>query len=388
MATLSVLCGAPALVQAEDSPAGHNPPGAVSPSYASVFNTAPPAANRIAPILQRTAELFQSAVAARRAIKQRRSEQDALKTKLTTINGEFEVLTQHRAQLQQQMVALEAEHQARLQSLRKTLEAKLEGELSSIAQQMQAEFEHEFASEVQGFEQRQRGEIEKLLDQEMQLQERALQQLGQELEMQTRELADRLARLEVSSEVVNGVVRSASEAMAKRQAELQARRAGLQREREARVARVRNEFIGRLKTQQAAEQKRRLTIREASLRHAMAKLLHNTHLEEMSRIEQVRQTSENARERSSFLAQEQASLSARIASLEEKLATYVRRAQTFGLEREAALTSLEQAFHEPKTGIAQEPLAWFGQVIGQLPHGARAEDDTGGIGHFSNHGSS
>jgi len=163
MATLSVLCGAPALVQAEDSPAGHNPPGAVSPSYASVFNTAPPAANRIAPILQRTAELFQSAVAARRAIKQRRSEQDALKTKLTTINGEFEVLTQHRAQLQQQMVALEAEHQARLQSLRKTLEAKLEGELSSIAQQMQAEFEHEFASEVQGFEQRQRGEIEKLL---------------------------------------------------------------------------------------------------------------------------------------------------------------------------------------------------------------------------------
>ena len=367
VATLSVLCGAPALVQAEDSPAGDDPPAAVSPSYASVFNNVLPAAHRIAPILQRTAELFQSEAAARRVIKQRRAEQDALKTKLTTINGEFEVLTQHRAQLQQQMVALEAEHQARLQSLRKTLEAKLEGELSSAAQQMQAEFEQEFASEVQGFEQRQRGEIEKLLDQEIQLQERALQQLGQELELQTRELGDRLTRLEVGPEVVNGVVRSASEAMAKRQAELQARRAGLQREREVRVARARSGFIERLKTQQAAGQKRRLTIREASLRQAMAELLHNTHLEEMSRIEQVRHTSEDARARSSLLAQEQASLSARIASLEEKLATQARRAQTLGLEREAALTALEQAFHEPKTGIPQETFAWFGQVIGQLP---------------------
>lgn len=373
VATLSVLCGAPVLVQAEDAPAGDDPPAAVSPSYASVFNTVPPAANRIAPILRRTTELFQSDAATRRMIKQRRSEQDALKTKLTTINGEFEVLTQHRAQLQQQMVALEAEHQARIQALRQELEAKLKRELADAAAQMGTEFEREVASQVQLFESRQRGEIERLLEQELQLKERELQQVGEELGMQTQELSDRLARLDVGHEVTDQVTRTAAEALAKRRAEFQARRENLQQEREVRVAKAREEFLVRIKDNQAAEQRRRLRIREASLRQAMAELLHNTHLQELSRIEQVRQTFEQVKERYGFLAQEQASLSARIADFDRELAEQARRVETLGLEQQAALTALEQAFQNPKSGSREEVLAWFGQAIGQLPSDLASE---------------
>ena len=345
MATVGVLCGSALPVHAADSPA----------------------ASRIAPILQRVIELFQSATATRGAIKQLRTEQDALKTKLTTINGEFEALAQHRQQLKQQVVALEAEHQARLQALRQELEAKLDRELADAAHQIGVEFEQELASQVQVFEGRQRGEIEKFLDQGLQLKERELQQLGEELEMQTQELADRLARLEVSPDVTEQVARSTSEALARRAAQLQARRQTLQREREARLARMREEFLARIKDDHAAERQRRLTLREASLRQAMAELLHNTHLEEMSRIEQVRRTFEHARERSGLLAQEQASLSARIADFDQKLAGQFRRVDTLGLEQQAALVALEQAFQEPKRGIREEALAWFGEAIGELP---------------------
>ena len=297
LAVFVLLFGSTLPLWADDSPAVD-----FSSAPALVLAEVPASAANIAPLLQRIVGLYQDEGSARRLIKQQRAEQDALKTKLATMNGEFAILTQHQQQLQEQLATLETEHQARLGALRQELEGKLEYELAEAKQRMAAEFERDVTSQVQAFEQRRRGEIEQLLDQELQLKERGLQQLGEELKMQTQELTERLGRLSVDSSVSEAIARSASEGVAKRQAELETKRANLQQERDARVTQAREELLARLKNEQAAEEARRLTVREASLRQSMAELLHNTHLQEMSRIEQVRRTFEAVKDRYGVLA--------------------------------------------------------------------------------------
>ena len=153
-----------------------------------LIGTIPPDAQQVAPILQHAINVFQAHTDAQVRIKQSRSEQDGLKTKLAVLNGEIEVLAVHRQQTHEQLKSLEAQEQERIESLRKELEANLDGELAQSHQSMAQEFDQDIARQTHTFESLLSDAIGKALDQEIQLPERELAQLNQEIEMQTQEL--------------------------------------------------------------------------------------------------------------------------------------------------------------------------------------------------------
>ena len=213
--SLSGVCGWPATaaVAAESIAAGQTLGSPADPS-ALLLTDVPPEARSVAPSLQRAIEVFRSSIEAQRTMKQLRAEQDDVKTRLTAVTGELEVLAQSRQRLEQQLAALERQSQERFDALRKELEARLEAELTRTRQQSADESQRSFARQVQAFEARQEKTIGKALDQELQLKERELQELSQEIQVQTQELLDRLGRLEVGSEPAKQLERSMSQALA------------------------------------------------------------------------------------------------------------------------------------------------------------------------------
>ena len=207
-----------------------------------------------------------------------------------------------------------------------------------------------------------------VVEQEIHLQERDLQQLSQEIQVQTVELRNRLSRLEVSPDVVAAMERSTSEALAKRSAELQARRAQLRVERETRLSQQRNDFVARLKQQEAIERQRRLTVKEASLRQAMAELLHTTQAHETASVERAREAFQDATQRCAQVVNEQRLLQERIGGSNKAIESQVQRIAELAHEEQSSLSRLEEAFRTPNhAGLRTEALDWFGQIIGQLP---------------------
>lgn len=359
-ALMALSSGAPE----ELAPALHAGPSSSPPS----LRNAPPEARPVASVLERLLDLSRSTEQTRQELRQWRADQDGLRTKLTTLSGELEVLAQDRQELQQQVSAAEAAEAARLAAMRHELNAKLERELAGAAQQFEQEFMGELTREVREFESRQGGEIEKALDQEIRLQERELQQLSQEIQMQTSELRNRLARLEVRPEIVAEMERSTGEALAQRSAALQLRRTQMRAEREARLGQQRNDFVVRFKQQEAMERQRRLTVKEASLRQAMAELLHATHAHEAEGVQRVQHALEQLQQRYGRLSQEQRLLQERIAGISKAIEAHAQRMEGLAGEEQASLAQLEEAFRKPNnTGLRTEALDWFGQVIGQLP---------------------
>lgn len=337
------------------------------PSASASFTNAPSVAKPIVPIVQQAVKNYQAIARGQEAIRQRRTEQDGMKTKLAAIAGELGLLAQRQEELQQQMAALEAEQQARVGSLKKELEATLDQELSAAAQQIDQELAQALASQQSSFEDRQRKELGKVLDQEIQLEERELQQLTQEIELQTKELSHRFAQLEASPEVVANMIRSSQEALANRKAVLEARRHHLEAERDIRMAKQRDDFLARLKQQQSVERERRLTFKEASLRQAMAGLLHTTLQQETGRQEQVQQSLADARQRASRRTQEQASLRVETEELEREVAAKATRIDELQRDQQATLARLEQAFVASSTEGGADVLPWFGQVVERCP---------------------
>ena len=343
----------------------------VWPARASLAEQSSPLADvpqdvqSITPILRHVVAVFESSQAAQQRVKQLRIEQDAVKTKLTSVNGEFQVTGQQQEQLGQELRATEAEQQARLESLRKDLESRLEEELGLTRRQIADEQEGDFARRVETFESHQREAIGNALDQEFQLKARELQQLSQEIEAQTQELAGRLARLDASSDVANALQRSTSETLTNRRAELEARRAQLAPERDALLGKQRDEFTVQLKQQQVADQQRRLILKEASLRQAMAELLHKTDVDGGGRAAQLRQALDDVAGHLGQLTQQQAALNTRVEALGRELASNVHRLGELGADRQTSLSRLEEAFQKAPSGLRPEALRWFGRTIQQ-----------------------
>ena len=367
--SLSSICGWPAteLLAAESIAGGQALGGSSEPS--EIFLTdVPPEAKYLASSLQRAIEVFRSSLDAQRTVKQLRAEQDDVKARLTAVTGEIELLAQSRQRLEQQLAALERQSQERFDALRKELEAQLEAELARTRQQSVDEFQRGVARKVQAFEARQQEMIGTAVDQELQLKEHELQQLTQEIQIQTQELLDRLGRLEVGSEPAKQLERSMSQALAQRKTELETRRNQLSVERTTLLAKQRNDFITKLtQQQQQVEQGQRLTLKEASLRSAMADLLHKTELEESGKVEQARQAFEKAKQREADIVQHEASLSARAEKLEKGLMEALRRVEALEAERQASLASLEQTFRKPNPGLRVEVISWFNRMIQQAP---------------------
>lgn len=334
---------------------------------------APAEAHEVAPLLRHVVDIVTSSASLQQDVKALRSESDGLRTRLTAARGELQSVQQELNQLTEQAQSLERQQRARIEALLKELEAKVAEELSYARQHISAEQGADFTREVQTFESRQHDVIAQSLDQELFLKERELDQLSQEIDVQTQELLGRLSRLDADSQVAKSLEKSTAEAIARRKAQLAARRQQLTAERNNRLGAQRREFVEKLKQQQVAEQERRMTLKEASLRSSMSELLAKAQYEDTKKIEQAARTLGDIRERHTKLTRQQALLTTRLDAISQELAAHIDQIKELENQRKGAVERLEQAFHRPNPAQQTGVLAWFGRVIQQLPSDAAAE---------------
>jgi len=323
-------------------------------------------ARPVAPALTHALETFELVQEADRALQQLRAKRDNIKTDLIAVSGELEVLAAHQ-QLEQQVAALERERQERMEGLRKELETRLQEELSQTRQQIVAEQEQDFNRQVQAFEERQGELIARSLDEQLQLKEREIEQLSQEIGAQTQGLLQQLGQLKADSAVATSIEHSMTQAIAQRKAEVLARRQQLDSQGAELLARRRDEFIDKLKQQQAVDLQRRLTLKEAGLRQAMAQLLHETQVQETDHITRVSQALEDVKRRQAEFIQRQASLSDRLQEFETRLTVGQQRIDELEQARGESLARLEDAFQKVNPGVSLAALAWFGRLIHEVP---------------------
>ena len=347
---------------------------ATSSPLATALPSVPPEFDDIAPLLHRLVGVVQSLADTQRELKQLRTEDDELKTKLSTVESELGLIDQEHRQTTAQLAALERSSEERFVSLRKELETKLAGELASARAQIAQDTQRDFDQQLRTFEARQEELVGKTLDHELALKERELEQLSEEINVQTQELLDRLARLEANPELAKALERSTTQALAKRRAALDARRAQLASERHEILSRQRSEVIQKLTEQREAENQRRLTFKEASLRSATAELLRTSEREERDKVGRVRQAAEQVRQRYNKLVQQQALIRARMEETGRALAGKTESREHLEEERPAAIAKLEEAFLKTGPGtVHPEALAWLGRTIRYLPAPVAAE---------------
>ena len=334
---------------------------------------APAEADEVAPLLRHVVEVVTSAATLQHDIKSLRAESDGVKTRLTAARGELQSVQRQLEEITQQSQALERQQRDRVETLRKELEGKVAEELAYTRQQIGVEQSADFTREVQVFESRQHDAIAQSLDQELFLKERELDQLSQEIDVQTQELLNRLSRLDADSQAAKGLQKATTDAIAKRKAQLAVRRQQLAAERNSRLDVQRKAFIDKLKQQQIAEQERRMTLKEASLRSSMAELLTKAQAEDAKKVEQARRATEEVRERYTKVTQQHALLTTRVDAIAQELSSKSDQLKDLEDQRKGAVSRLEQAFHRPNPAQQSGVLAWFGRVIQQLPGEAASE---------------
>ncbi len=350
----------------------------VSQPASSPLTSAPPAVppecGDVAPLLPRLVGIIQSLADAQAELKRLRIEDDERKTKLSTVDSELVLVDQEHRQITAQLAALERSSEERLLSLRKELETKLVGELAATRAQIAQDTQREVDQQLQAFEARQGELVGKTLDHELALKEQELEQLSEEINLQTQELLDRLARLEANPELAKSLERSTTQAIEKRRAVLDAQRAQLASERRDILSRQRSAFIQQLTEQREAESQRRLTFKEASLHSAMAELLRTSERDKRDKVGRMRQDAEQVQQRHDKLVQQQALVRARIEELGRILVAKTTSREHLEGERRIAIAKLEEALL--KTGqdtIHPDALAWFGRTIRYLPAPVAAE---------------
>ena len=371
IATLMSLVLAGAAVYAEDGMAseGLATPATLQTLLANTPQAATPWAGSLVQLLQ----AYQSFRQAQEALKQLRLQQDATRTELTSVTGTLEMVVRERQDLEKQEQKLETERQQRLNGLRKELEDRLQEELSQARQQIDVELKQDYDRAMQSFESRLGSLIDQNLEQEIQLQEREIQQVSGELETLTEELRSRLGKLQSGAEVAGSVEQSINRTLAQRKAELQARREQLKLQREQVMVKRRAEYAEKLKQQQAVEHQTRLIYKEASLRQAMAELLHGAQQQEDGALRQVKQALEEVRPKHMQVAKRQALLTTRLQALDQQYTEASQRIQTQQAARGDSLTKLEQSFEKSGPSVTGEGLQWFGQVIQESPPEVAAE---------------
>lgn len=344
------------------------------PTPANARPSVPQEFENLASLLHHLVGVIQSLVDTQAELKQLRTEVDELTTKLAAVDSELALVDKDRQQLSSPLSAQERQREQRLAALYKELEDKLSAEFAAGRHQITQETQRDFEHNVQSFETRQAALIGKTLDHEVALEERELEQLSEEINVQTQELLDRLAKLEANPELAKSLERSTSQVLGKRRAELNARRAKLVGERNAILARERDDFTQKLSAQRNADLQRRLTFKEAGLRSAMADLLHKSEQEENGKLSRIRQALEQAEQRHNKVVQQQALLRARTEEMERQLAAKIKSRESLGAQRQSAAAQFEQALQ--KTGpdtIHPDALAWLGRSIRYLPPAVAAE---------------
>jgi hypothetical protein len=328
---------------------------------------APADITNLAKVVQHLVGVVQSMASAEQEVKRVRADMDTVKTRHAAVTSELELMGEQRKQLREQLAEIDAHAKARFGSLQKDLEAKLSAELARTRQQLETDQREQFSRQVKDFEVRQEEAISKSLDAELEMRERELAQLSEEIEMQTQELVGSLSQLDASADAAKALERSTKQALIRRQAQLQERRNQLAAERSAVLSKQRSEFSRKLQNEQQADRDRRLTLKEASLRSAMAELLNKTEREEAGKVMQARDAFQDLETRFSKLTQQHAMLSSKIEAGEKDLRAQVDDLESLAGEREATLAKLEEVFEKQPISVRPQAISWLSQTIRYLP---------------------
>lgn len=342
-------------------------------SLKSLQGSAPSSARHLIKSLHRTAKIFDGRRHIQNTLRQLRTDRDSIKTELTAFTSELEVIEQHRGELQSQLAATEVRQVKDLQSLRVRLEGQVKHELLRTGQQIIKELQQDTQREIALFENRQRGTISRELDQELEIEAKELEQLSQEIDLQTQELAGRLNRLNADESVAGSVARTMRTALDKRGQLLDMRRKKAEVEREVQITAQRKALKTRLMQEQNIEQHRRMTMKEASLRQDMAELLHTTRIQFAGEIGYVRRSHEEATERFSKLTARQTKSNQILEAAEINLADQTDRARSLGIEWDNTVDELEIALQRLDPNANPEAFKWFQDTILYLTPDLNAE---------------
>ena len=343
-------------------------------SLESFLATAPPSAEPLAPLVRRVEDVFASRAARQQEVKRLRTERDRVNTELTALNSEVEMISQHRQQVKGRLPVTKQWQEERVAFLRGGLEARMNEELTRAEQQITAELEQDLTRQLQAFEARQREAITQDLERQLDGEERELEQVAQEVEVQTQQLLDRLARLDAKTAAAS-MEGSIQQALESRKQEFQARRTQLEGEREALVVEQRQAFLATLQQQRDAEHRRRMTLKEAELRQAMAELFYRTRLQDAEEVTYLQKALDEVDQRYNQLGQRQEELGSSLKALEEALASEITRLDGHQGEWDEALAQIEEGLQRVDLSAHPEALTWYNQAVEHL-----APELTGALG--------
>jgi hypothetical protein len=338
-----------------------------SGSLRALLANTPPSALPWAGALAHSIKAYESAREAYEQVKQLRLQQDATRTEITAATGSLELLTRQRTELEAQIQKLESERQERLVTLRRELEARLQDELSQARVQIDEELKQEFVRTMTAFETRLGTLIDQHLEQQVEYQQREIDQLSTELQTLSDEMKGRLGRLQQSPELGVSLEQSVGRAVAEKKAEIQVRRQQIQAQREQLISKRRAEYAEKLRQQQAVEHQTRLLYKEASLRQAMAELLHGAQTQEDGALRQAKSAWDDLKPRLMQAAKRQSLLTTRLEALTQQYAAATQRITTEEAARGESLVRLEQSFQKSNIVAQPEAWTWFAQVIQESP---------------------
>ena len=342
------------------------PPVAHAHSLQSFQAFAPASAQRLTRPLHRVVRTSDSRTQVQQQIRQLRVERDSANTQLTALNSELDVVGEYQQQLEQQLAEGEQRRAAKVGALRGDLEAKLDDELVQAEQEITRELQRDLDRKMEVFEARQREAIAQSLGRELDLEERELAQLAQEIKTQTQELASRLTRLDADPAVADPLGQSMKEALERRKAQLATRRQALIAEREEAVEGERRALREQLTEQQRMEQQRRMTLKEAALRQGMAQVLHQARTQDAGRIDYLRQALDEAGKRHRQMADREAEVEGRLEVLEDQLVSAIDQRRNLEVEWDNALAQLELALERLDLVAHPDALAWVNGTMQSL----------------------
>ncbi len=310
-------------------------------------------------------------------INQLLTEQEELKTTLVTVDGEREIRQRNQQQIQQHLDALAQERNAYLETIRDAFEARLQQEMVLMQERLSQEMAVDFDRQIREFDERQRTLMMAGIQQELDLKANELQRLALEVEQKTEEILARLKNIEAGEPQILAVKQTLQQAMADRQSAFEAYRQQLQGEYETLLATRQEAFSQQLKQQQATEQKRRLILKEASLRQAMADLMNDMGLQHTQQNVALQQSLNDARQQLSQLDGQYAALQARVQTLSEALEASRHRIEQWDVSWSDWPIRFEEAFQRVPKGLDNsEVLQWFHTVLTQLPERLALELET------------
>ena len=329
---------------------------------------APSEAAPVVSLMRQAIEQFDAVTQARRSVVRLRDELDDVRIKLDPVSAKLNIALDERVRLMRQMTDAEHQERKRLEALQGELESALKSEMSRLMHRNTEELRRRLAMKLQLFDAQRADALEETRDEEFRLRERQLDQLHQEINLQSQEFLTRLAHAGPDAAAAQAIRRDMTDTLARRKAEFETRRNQLGKEHEAFVSAQRSDFIQQVTQQLRVEQQQRERLREAEFRAGMARLLQQTSHEDSDQLDELRQAIDHVTKRHGQLVQSQALWEARLEALNQEREAKRHRVDELEAAQITALAKLEEALEGDVSNDRRNSVfAWFRETMHHLP---------------------